>query len=159
MKSWRSRSSTVSPSVAITCSEAWVVKSFSDDLWRALGQAHLVFANEEESYALSGAVDVVEAGRKLKDKFPHVIITAGPKGAYIWWEGSEIHVDAYPCEPRDLTGAGDMFAGSFLYGITHGYSPAESAKRACFLAREVIVQVGARLTGDVAGLWRKVETL
>ncbi len=34
-----------------------------------------------------------------------------------------MHVPAFPCDPKDLTGAGDMFAGAFLYGITHGIAP------------------------------------
>lgn len=141
--------------VAVTCSEAWVVNAFGDALNQALAHAHLVFANEEESSALSGSGDIVASGRKLKDRFPHVVLTAGPRGAYIWWEGEELHVPAFPCEPRDLTGAGDTFAGSFLYGITRGLKPSDAAHRACFLARHVIEQVGARLTGDVKGMWNK----
>jgi sugar/nucleoside kinase (ribokinase family) len=139
--------------IAVTCSEAWVVNAFGEHLNAALDQTHLIFANEEESFALSGAKDVVEAGRKLKDRFPHVVITAGPRGAYMWWEGEELHTPAFPCEPRDLTGAGDTFAGSFLYGVTKGLKPQDAAHRACFLARHVIGQVGARLTGDVKSLW------
>jgi sugar/nucleoside kinase (ribokinase family) len=140
--------------IAVTCSEAWVVHAFGDPLRETLAVTDLIFANEEESMALAGATDVVAAGRVLKDKFPHVVLTAGPKGAYLWWEGEEIHVPAVACEPRDLTGAGDMFAGAFLYGITHGLKPYDAAHRACFLARHVIGQVGARLLGDVQGLWK-----
>ena len=143
--------------IAITCSESWVLQAFGDPLREALEHAQLVFANEEEAATLSGAQDVVEAGNILSKKFPHVVLTAGPRGAYIWWEGEQIHVPAYPCEPRDLTGAGDMFAGAFLYGITNGYKPADAAKRACFLARDVISQVGARLKSDVRARWQEAS--
>lgn len=139
--------------VAVTCSDAWIVHGFSEPLRETLESTDLIFANEEESSALAGTTDVVSAGRKLKEKFPHVVLTAGPRGAFIWWEGEELHVPAFACEPRDLTGAGDMFAGSFLYGITHGLGPYDAAHRACFLARHVISQVGARLSGDVRALW------
>jgi len=142
--------------VAVTCSDAWVVTGFSEPLQAALEHTDLIFANEEESAALAGVKDVVQAGRALKDRFPHVVLTAGPRGAFVWWEGEEIHVPAFACEPRDLTGAGDAFAGGFLYGITNGLSPAESARKACFLAHNVIVQVGARLKGDVKKLWGSV---
>ena len=74
----------------------------------------------------------------------------------MWWEGEELHVPAFPCEPRDLTGAGDTFAGALLYGITRGLKPQDAAHRACFLAKHVIAQVGARLTGDVKNLWALV---
>jgi sugar/nucleoside kinase (ribokinase family) len=142
--------------VAVTCSDAWIVSGFSEPLRETLESTDLIFANEEESRALAGTSDIVAAGRKLKEKFPHVVLTAGPRGAFIWWEGEELHVPAFACEPRDLTGAGDMFAGSFLYGITHGLAPFDAAHRACFLARHVISQVGARLSGDVRALWEGV---
>lgn len=143
--------------VAITCSEAWIVSGFGEHLFKALDDAHLVFANEQEATALANASDVVAAGRILREKFPHVVLTAGERGAFIWWEGEAIHVPAFETTPRDLTGAGDMFAGAFLYGITHGFTPEESARRACFLAHLVISQVGARLKGDVKSLWESVK--
>lgn len=142
--------------IAITCSEPWIVHSFGEHLQRALEHAVLVFANEEEAKALSGCADLIEAGRVLHQRFPHVVITAGPRGALLWWEGQEISVPAFECTPCDLTGAGDMFAGAFLYGITHGLSPYDAAHRANFLAREVICQVGARLDRDVRSLWEGV---
>jgi sugar/nucleoside kinase (ribokinase family) len=142
--------------VAVTCSEAWVVHAFGEHLSGALESAHLIFANEEESKALTGCSDVQAAGHALKVRFPHVVITAGAQGAYLWWEGEESHVPAFACEPRDLTGAGDMFAGAFLYGVSHGLKPYDAAHRACFLARQVISQVGARLDGDVRQLWQDV---
>ncbi len=139
--------------IAVTCSDAWIVNGFGEPLRKTLESASLVFANEEESAALSGTRDVVSAGRKLKEHFPYVILTAGPRGAHIWWEGEELHVPAFECEPRDLTGAGDVFAGSFLHGVNHGLSPYDAAHRANFLASRVISQVGARLRGDVRALW------
>lgn len=143
--------------IAVTCSDAWIVSGFGAPLQEALEVTDLVFGNEEESAALAGTKDVVSAGRVLRERFPHVVLTAGPKGAFIWWEGEELHVPAFACEPRDLTGAGDMFAGAFLYGITHGLNPYDAAHRACFLARQVITQVGARLDGDVKSLWTSVR--
>ncbi len=139
--------------VAITCSDAWIVTGFGEHLQSALESTSLLFANEEESAALSGTSDVVSAGRKLQERFPYLALTAGPRGAFLWWEGQEIHVPAFACEPRDLTGAGDMFAGAFLYGISRGLSPYDAAHRACFLASKVISQVGARLKGDIKALW------
>ena len=46
-----------------------------------------------------------------------------------------------------------MFAGAFLYGITHGYSPAIAARGANFMCMNVITQVGARLQKDAKTLW------
>jgi sugar/nucleoside kinase (ribokinase family) len=143
--------------VAVTCSDAWIVSGFGEHLQKALESTSLIFANEEESSALAGSADVISSGRKLKDRFPHVVLTAGGRGAFIWWEGEEIHVPAFSCEPRDLTGAGDAFAGAFLHGVNHGLSPYDSAHRANFLASKVITQIGARLKGDVRGIWASTK--
>ncbi len=143
--------------IAVTCSDAWIVSNFGAHLRATLESASLIFANEEESAALAGTSDVVSAGRKLKERFPHVVLTAGPRGCHIWWEGEELHVPAFDCEPRDLTGAGDVFAGAFLYGINHSLSPYDAAHRANFLASRVISQVGARLKGDVRALWNSID--
>jgi sugar/nucleoside kinase (ribokinase family) len=62
-------------------------------------------------------------------------------------------VPAYPCKPKDLTGAGDMMAGAFLYGVTHGLDAVTSARGANYLAMKVITQVGARLNG-AKELWK-----
>jgi sugar/nucleoside kinase (ribokinase family) len=55
----------------------------------------------------------------------------------------------------DLTGAGDMLAGSFLYGITHGIAPDRAARAACYMARKVITQVGARLHHGARQFWEE----
>jgi sugar/nucleoside kinase (ribokinase family) len=46
-----------------------------------------------------------------------------------------------------------MFAGSFLYGVTHGVSPETAARAASFLSHKVITQVGARLHHGTKQYW------
>ena len=77
-----------------------------------------------------------------------------PAGAYVRWDGTEHHVPAFPCEPKDLTGAGDMMAGAFLYGVTHGVPADKAAKAANHLAMKVISQVGARLHHGAKEAWK-----
>jgi acylphosphatase len=77
----------------------------------------------------------------------------GPRGAYVRHAGVEARVPAYPCQPVDLTGAGDMLAGAFLYGITHGVAPDRAARAACYLAMKVITQTGARLHHGTRAFW------
>jgi sugar/nucleoside kinase (ribokinase family) len=98
----------------------------------------------------------MEAFHRLKSVVPHCVVTDGPNGAFIRYQGLEAHVPAFPCEPRDLTGAGDMFAGAFLYGITHGISPEKAAKAANYLAMKVITQVGARLHSGANDYWNEI---
>jgi sugar/nucleoside kinase (ribokinase family) len=139
--------------VAVTCSEAFIVEVFGEPFHAALKQTDLLFANEREACALAKAESAEEAFRKLKGLAPSLIITAGSQGAFVRHDGVEAHVPAFACTPKDLTGAGDMFAGSFLYGITHGIAPQKAARAACFLAMKVISQVGARLHYGTRQLW------
>src|SRR5205823_6961854 len=111
----------------------------------ALAQTDLLFCNATEAMAVTEAADAAGAFQKLRDMVPAAVVTDGPNGAYVRYGGSEAHVPACPCEPKDLTGAGDMFAGAFLYGITHDIPPARAARAGNFLAMKVITQVGARL--------------
>src|SRR4029077_355177 len=96
-----------------------------------------------------------EAFAKLKDIVPSTVVTAGSGGAFVRHMGVETHVPAFPCQPKDLTGAGDMFAGAFLYGITHGVPADKAARAACFLAMKVITQVGARLHHGTREFWEQ----
>jgi len=139
--------------IAITCSDAFVVHAFGDALHAALRHADLFFCNESEACAVTGGSSAEDAFEKLKDKVPAAVVTNGPQGAYVRYGGVEAHVPAFPCEPKDLTGAGDMLAGAFLYGVTHEVPPVKAARAACFLAQKVITQVGARLHHGTRQYW------
>jgi sugar/nucleoside kinase (ribokinase family) len=139
--------------VAVTCSEAYIVTQFADAFSEALRQAELLFCNTAEARAVTGAGNAEEAFARLKTVVPSAVVTAGPHGAYVRHGGVEAHVPAFPCEPRDLTGAGDMLAGAFLYGITHSVPADRAARAACFLAMKVITQVGARLHHGTRAFW------
>jgi sugar/nucleoside kinase (ribokinase family) len=139
--------------IAITCSDAFVAQVFGEPLHSALQHAELLFCNESEACAITGASGAEDAFGMLKSKVPSVVVTNGPHGAYIRHGGIEKHVPAFPSEPKDLTGAGDMFAGSFLYGITHGIPADQAARAASFLSHKVIMQVGARLRHGTRQFW------
>jgi len=139
--------------IAVTCSDAFIPAVFGDALHDALTQADLFFCNESEACAVAQTKTAEEAFAKLKSKLPSLVVTHGPHGVYLRHDGVEAHVPAFPSEPKDLTGAGDMLAGAFLYGITHGVAPEKAARGACFLAHKVITQVGARLHHGTKLYW------
>ncbi len=139
--------------VALTCSDAFIPQVFGDAFREALAQSDLLFCNAVEAQAVTGQSDVRSAFEHLRALVPAAVVTDGPHGAHVRFGGVETHVPAHPCEPKDLTGAGDMFAGAFLYGITHGYDPAVAAKGANYLCMKVITQVGARLHQGAREFW------
>lgn len=138
--------------IAVTLSDAFVVNCFREFLDQLLPQVDLIFCNEHEAAALCGEKDVERAFEKLQSSYSGVVVTAGPLGAYVSISGSIGHVNAYACNPVDLTGAGDAFAGGFLQGICSDLSPFEAAKKGCFYASKVIQQWGARLETDMSAL-------
>jgi sugar/nucleoside kinase (ribokinase family) len=139
--------------IALTCSDAFIPQVFGDAFREALAQSDLLFCNAPEAAAVANASSSSEAFAKIKAMVPNSVVTDGPNGAFVSFDGVEAHVPACKCDPKDLTGAGDMFAGAFLYGITHGYSPEVAAKGANFLCMKVITQVGARLHHGVKDAW------
>ena len=139
--------------VALTCSDAFVPHVFGDAFRAALAQSDLLFCNAAEAMAVTKKADVQGAFAKLARMVPHCVVTDGPHGAHIHYEGREYHVPAFACEPKDLTGAGDMFAGAFLYGISHGIAADRAARGANFLAMKVITQIGARLHTGAKAFW------
>ncbi|MCI0456490.1 MAG: adenosine kinase [Gemmataceae bacterium] len=141
--------------VAVTCSEAFVVELFGDTFFETLKQTDLLFCNRSEACAVTGARTAPEAFARLRDLVPAAIVTDGAHGAHVRYGGVETHVPAFPCAPKDLTGAGDMFAGAFLYGITHGVPADRAARAASFLAMKVITQVGARLHHGTRQFWEE----
>jgi sugar/nucleoside kinase (ribokinase family) len=142
--------------VAITCSEAFIVHGFGEPFFEALKQADLLFCNTSEACAVAKAETAADAFARLKQIVPSAIVTAGADGAFVRHGGVEAHVPTFPCKPVDLTGAGDMLAGAFLYGITHDVAPDRAVRAACFLATKVITQVGARLHHGTRHYWDEV---
>src|SRR5262249_55526784 len=111
------------------------------------------FCNATEARAVARADTAREAFERLRDLVPSAVVTDGPAGAYVRHGGVEAHVPAFPCTPKDLTGAGDMLAGAFLYGITHGVRADRAVGGATFRAMKVISRVGARLHHGTRQFW------
>jgi sugar/nucleoside kinase (ribokinase family) len=142
--------------VALTCSEAFIVEVFGDAFRDALAHTDLLFCNAAEAQAVTGAADAAMAFDQLRKIAPAAIVTDGANGVFVRFGGAEGHVPAFVCESRDLTGAGDMLAGAFLYGITHGVPPLDAARAGNFLAMKVITQVGARLHQGARQYWDEI---
>ena len=81
------------------------------------------------------------------------VVTRSEKGCVVASRDGVIAVPAHPIETMvDTTGAGDLFAAGFLYGITNGLVPEEAARLGGVCAAEVISHVGARPQADLRAL-------
>ena len=131
---------------ALTFSDPAMVNFFRDGLAEMLGQrVSLLFCNEHEAKTWAGSEsldDAVNALKRIADTFA---ITLGSKGALVFDGKQCINIAPHPIKALDSNGAGDMFAGAFLYGITHGYTFNEAGNIASLAAARVVSQFGPRL--------------
>ncbi|MCB9062955.1 MAG: adenosine kinase [Halobacteriovoraceae bacterium] len=134
---------------ALTFSDPGMVEYFRDGLNQMLGEGvDLLFCNEYEALSYTGAKDVQSAAESLKSIAKKFAITTGPKGALVY-DGQSFHqIKGINVKAVDTNGAGDLFAGCFLYAITHGYDFSQAGKLACEASSKLVTQFGARLVAD-----------
>ena len=132
--------------VALTFSDPAMVKYFKSNFDDVIGPGiDLLFANEEEAMLYTGKDNLVEAREEMKKAAKHFVITMGKNGAMIFDGDTFIDIEPYKTNAIDSNGAGDMFAGAFLYGITNGHSYASSGKLASMASSKIVSQFGPRL--------------
>ena len=136
---------------ALTFSDASMVKYFSTQMEEIVGASvDLLFCNQEEALIFTGTDSLEQAREKLKLTAKHFAITLGANGALIYDGDTFIQIEPYKVRAIDTNGAGDMFAGAFLFGITHNHSYAEAGKLASLASSRVVSQFGPRLLPDQA---------
>lgn len=132
--------------VALTFSDPAMVKYFKSNFEDVIGPSvDLLFANEEEAMLFTGKDNLLEAREELKKAAKHFIITQGKNGAMIYDGDTFIDIEPYKTTAIDSNGAGDMFAGAFMYGITNGHNYASSGKLASMASSKIVSQFGPRL--------------
>jgi sugar/nucleoside kinase (ribokinase family) len=131
---------------ALTFSDVNMVKFFREGLSEMLGSGvDLLFCNESEATCYTGLDDIMATREVLKKIAKTFVITLGENGAMIWDGLQFIDVEPYPIKAVDSNGAGDMYAGAFLYAISHGHTYASAGKLASLAASKVVSQFGPRL--------------
>ncbi len=132
---------------ALTLSDPNMVKLFKNELLQiANNKLDLLFCNEQEAQLLAGADDITGCFEPLKNISKKIIITKGPDGATIYDGKNIIDILANKVEATDTNGAGDMFAGAYLYGITQGMDCTTSGDLASFMSSQLVTEFGPRLT-------------
>jgi len=135
--------------ISLTLSDPAMVENFKaafDEL-AELG-IDLIFCNEDEARLWTAASDRKEAMARLRTVCSKIVMTCGKEGALVFDGTAETMSSGTPTKAIDTTGAGDIFAGSFLYGITHGMSFPDSADLANRAASLLVASFGARVDQD-----------
>ena len=131
---------------AMTFSDPSMLKYFENDINDVLGDGvDLLFCNETEALLWSGAANIEAACEIIKTKARQFAITQGDKGALLFDGNNYISIAAHTVNAVDTNGAGDMFAGAFLYGITSGKDFATAGRLASLGSATVVSKFGPRL--------------
>jgi sugar/nucleoside kinase (ribokinase family) len=132
--------------VALTLSDPFCVERHRAEFQELVrGPVDILFANEAEIRALWQVRDFDAALSAARGLVQIAALTRSEKGSVVLSNGKTESVPAEPVQRVvDTTGAGDLYAAGFLYGLTQGRPPAEAARIGAIAAAEVIAHVGAR---------------
>jgi len=144
-------------SIALTLSDVFVVKNFYNHVIESIQKVDLLFCNEQEAKALAGQENLNEVINFLKKIVPNFIITRGENGSFAYINKREYEFNAFEAKPIDTTGAGDMYAAGFLYGLIKKKNIEFAGKLASYASAHIVAQFGARLKMDHRILVNKIE--
>jgi sugar/nucleoside kinase (ribokinase family) len=132
--------------VAFTLSDVFCVERSRDEYLHMIREDFdILFCNHEEAQALYPGKSLEEVLQALQGQCEVIAVTCGSKGSIILTPTERIQVDPiWVHEVVDTTGAGDLYAAGFLYGLTHGRSLAECGALGSACASEIITHLGAR---------------
>src|SRR3982075_2947005 len=141
--------------VALTLSDSFCVDRFRDeflDLMRK-GTVDLVFANEAELHSLYQTSDFDTALGQLRADTKLGVVTRSEKGCVVVSKDGVVAVPASPIQKLvDTTGAGDLFAAGFLFGLVRNAGHENAGRLGALAAAEVLQQIGARPQGSLKQL-------
>ena len=146
--------------VSITLSDPFCIDRHRDAFAKMLKEdVDLLFANRAEILSMYGGDDFDAALGRAAQEVEIVVATDSDNGAFVIKGGDRWHVPAVPTKIVDATGAGDLFAGGFLWGLTNGYELETCGKMANIAGSEVISHIGARPEADLKTLFQKAGLL
>lgn len=131
---------------SLSLSDPNMAAYFKPGLLEMIGDGvDLIFANESEALKMAQTENLDEAIANLKTLSKGFALTRGAQGSLIY-DGNQIYeIAPQKVKAVDTVGAGDMYAGAFLYGITHGMSYLEAGNLASKASAKIVTTFGPRL--------------
>ncbi len=133
--------------VAFTLSDSFCVDRYRDEFLGLMRSrtVDLVFANEAELHSLYQTSDFDTALKQLRKDTKLGVVTRSEKGCVVASKDGVIAVPAFPIERMvDTTGAGDLFAAGFLFGLVRNAGYENAGRLGALAAAEIIQHIGAR---------------
>ena len=131
---------------AMTFSDPSMLEYFNDNVNEVLSDGvDLLFCNLQEAQLWSGEEDLDKAVEALKTIAKQFAVTTGADGSLLWDGEQLMNIAPRRVPVVDTNGAGDMYSGAFLYGITNGMGFEEAGSLASMASATVVTQYGPRL--------------
>ncbi|MEM7214635.1 MAG: adenosine kinase [Pseudomonadota bacterium] len=133
--------------VAMTLSDAFCVDRYRDEFLELMrsGTVDIVFANDAELKSLYQTSDFDAGISAIREDCELAAVTMGEKGSVVVTRERTGEFDAHPIDELvDTTGAGDLYAAGFLYGLTNNRELGDCARLGSMAASEVIQHIGPR---------------
>jgi sugar/nucleoside kinase (ribokinase family) len=133
---------------ALSFSDPGMVEFFRDGMQEILGDrgVDLLFCNEAEALTWAGVEQIEEAIEAIKKVARCFAITLGARGALVYDGSTLTEIAPHRVEAVDTNGAGDMFAGAFLFAITHGRDFQTAGNFASLASARIVARYGPRLS-------------
>lgn len=146
---------------SLTLSDPNITRFFGDGLRQMIGErVDFLFCNEDEALCFTDTNNLNAAIEALKSYAKHFAITRGAEGSLIVADNEIITIAPHDVSARDTVGAGDMYAGAFLYAITQGHGYRTAGELASLSSARVVEKLGPRLsTSQCQSLIEEVKAL
>ncbi len=131
--------------VSFTFSDVFITDNFRNQVEDCVRLSDLIFCNEAEASNFTQTNNIDDAMKIIESLTPNFAITRGNKGAIIKWNNEILATPSYTANPVDSTGAGDMFAAGFFYGIIKHNDAKLAGKLGSYAGAKIVSQIGARL--------------
>ncbi|ACB93871.1 adenosine kinase [Beijerinckia indica] len=144
--------------VALTLSDTFCVDRYREEFLGLIRDksVQILFANESELHALYQTSDFDTAIAALRQENILGVVTRSEHGSVVVTSENVLAVPAFPVDQVvDTTGAGDLFAGGFLTGLSKNKDHSTAARLGALAAAEIIQHIGARPQKDLAYLARQ----
>lgn len=144
--------------VALDLASFEVVNASKDILNELIEEyVDILIANEDEARAFTGIEDEQDAIQKMAVKVTYAVLKVGSRGSFVSHNDQVLKIDPQKGDPpKDTTGAGDLWAAGFLYGLAHGFSIEKSGQIGSACGYEVCQVMGAHLPEET---WNRIKAL
>lgn len=145
--------------IAFTFSDVFITENYRSKVEKAFEQADLIFCNEGEAKSFSGQNNFEKAKKYIFDNIYGAVITRGSDGSIIKFGDEIMEIPSYPVIPIDSTGAGDMFAGAFFFGLIQENDLKFAGHLASLCSAKIVSQLGARMEEDYNSIVNQIKII